>query len=306
MNARDRVKLLFGPYKPPALRKGDRTSCLYRDQDVRIIGWTDARIPWPLCRALSARGGGHGLLVDDELARAVRQESAAAIRYWWGVGVHTVWSWRKAFGVGRMDSPGSRRLILPACELGTEQVRGVRLAPEQVEQRRQVALANNLSQYLLQATAERDDRWTEEQLALLGTMPDEEVAAQIGRTACAVGVKRRLLGIGKYRPLGFPGRLWTEEEVSLLGTAPDKEIARRIGRTAWGVYTKRREMGIPSYRPPGGPAYLWTEEELALLGTAADEEIARQTGRTSWAVCRKRRQRGIPKPCDRRRREYRK
>jgi hypothetical protein len=30
MNVRDRVKLLFGPYKPPALRKGDRATCRYR------------------------------------------------------------------------------------------------------------------------------------------------------------------------------------------------------------------------------------------------------------------------------------
>jgi hypothetical protein len=30
--------------------------------------------------------GGSGILLDDELARAVRCESALAIRYWWGVG----------------------------------------------------------------------------------------------------------------------------------------------------------------------------------------------------------------------------
>jgi hypothetical protein len=27
----DRLKLLFGPYKAPALRRGDRASCLVRD-----------------------------------------------------------------------------------------------------------------------------------------------------------------------------------------------------------------------------------------------------------------------------------
>jgi hypothetical protein len=111
MNRRDRIKLLFGPYKPPALRTGDRVMCLYRDQEVRIIGWTAARIPWPLCRAFEVRGGGHGLLVDEELARAIRQESAAAIKYWWGVGAKAVNNWRKAFGVGRTDNPGTHRLI---------------------------------------------------------------------------------------------------------------------------------------------------------------------------------------------------
>jgi hypothetical protein len=80
----DKVKLLFGPYEPPPLRKGDRTSCLDRDADVVVTGWSDGRIPWPRCRALDSRGHGSGLLVEEELARPVRSESAAAIMYWWG------------------------------------------------------------------------------------------------------------------------------------------------------------------------------------------------------------------------------
>jgi hypothetical protein len=37
--------------------------------------------------------------------------------------------------------------------------------------------------------------WTAEELALLGTAPDAEVAAQIGRTEGAVTLKRCRLGI---------------------------------------------------------------------------------------------------------------
>jgi len=37
--------------------------------------------------------------------------------------------------------------------------------------------------------------WTEEQLALLGTAPEEEVARAVGRTASAVRVQRTLRGI---------------------------------------------------------------------------------------------------------------
>jgi hypothetical protein len=40
----ERARLLYGPYQVPALRKGDRAFCLYRDTDVVITGWTDARI----------------------------------------------------------------------------------------------------------------------------------------------------------------------------------------------------------------------------------------------------------------------
>jgi hypothetical protein len=37
--------------------------------------------------------------------------------------------------------------------------------------------------------------WTEEELALLGTAPDEEIARQIGRTERSVYLKRWKLGI---------------------------------------------------------------------------------------------------------------
>ena|SRR6516165_1896048 len=48
----DNVKLLFGPYHPPALRRGDRATCLVRDYDVVVTSWTDSRISWPRCRPL--------------------------------------------------------------------------------------------------------------------------------------------------------------------------------------------------------------------------------------------------------------
>ena len=106
MNARDRVKLLFGPYKAPALRRGDRATCLLRDCTVVITSWSSARIPWPRCRALDGTGGGSGLLLDEELARAVRHESAAAVMYWWGASKGAVERWRRVLGVGRTDNEG--------------------------------------------------------------------------------------------------------------------------------------------------------------------------------------------------------
>ena len=68
----DAYQLHHGPYNPPALRRGDRAACLFRDGDVIITGWSDARIPWPRCRRPGTHCGGSGLLVDAELARAIR------------------------------------------------------------------------------------------------------------------------------------------------------------------------------------------------------------------------------------------
>ena len=42
MHDSDRVKLLFGPSRAPALKRGDRAVCLYRDTTVIITGTVTA------------------------------------------------------------------------------------------------------------------------------------------------------------------------------------------------------------------------------------------------------------------------
>ena len=102
--AHDRVKLLHGPYKAPRLRRGDRAFCLFRDCDVIVAGWTDARISCPRCRPLDVPRSHPSLLVDEELVRAIRRESAAAIRFRWGVSEGVVHRWRRALGVTRTNN----------------------------------------------------------------------------------------------------------------------------------------------------------------------------------------------------------
>jgi hypothetical protein len=67
----------------------------------------------------------------------------------------------------------------------------------------------DLGQYL--PTGCHGPRWTPAELALLGTLPDEEVAAPIGKTLAAVSLKRRRLGIAnpgdrRRRPVLAPLR----------------------------------------------------------------------------------------------------
>ncbi|MBY0230641.1 MAG: hypothetical protein K2W96_15250, partial [Gemmataceae bacterium] len=111
-----KTNLVGGPYRVPRLAVGARASCLYRDREVVVVGCSDARIPWPLCRAAPPASGGVGLLVEEELGRAIRCESVLALRHWWGVGRSTAERWRRAFGIGRMGSEGSRALILGAID----------------------------------------------------------------------------------------------------------------------------------------------------------------------------------------------
>src|SRR5262249_24603583 len=150
----ENAKLLFGPYEPPPLRKGDRATCLYRDALVVVTSWSDDRLSWPRCRAIDHRGGS-GLLVEEVLARAIRSESATALTYWWGVSSKAVWRWRQALGVeGRHGPEGSKRLIQAAAAKGGAGMRARGLTDRERRQRRRRARELDLGQYL-QATRQQ-------------------------------------------------------------------------------------------------------------------------------------------------------
>jgi hypothetical protein len=84
----DPYQLLHGLYTPQPLRRGDRASCLFRDSDVVLTGWSDGRISWPLCRRPGQTGGRPGLLLDEELARAVRLAQPSEKPGKLGPGIH--------------------------------------------------------------------------------------------------------------------------------------------------------------------------------------------------------------------------
>ena len=233
----DRVRLLCGPYKAPPLRRGDRATCLYRDTLVIITSWSSGPIPWPRCRALDSPGGGSGLLVDEELARAVRNESAAAVMHWWAASMTAVCHWRKALGTTRTDNQWTARLMLAAAEKGAEAAKERLWTEEERERCRQVNAEKGLATNLV--LGYHGPLWAPEDIALLGTLPDEKVARRTGRTTEAVRQKREELGIPNPA-----GNRWREDEVALLGTLPDWEVSRQIGRSLQSVTQKRIKLGI--------------------------------------------------------------
>jgi hypothetical protein len=113
---------------------GTTPSPSYRDAEVVVTSWTDARISWPRCRAIGVRGGS-GLLITKELVQALRTESSLASQYWWGVRAETVWRWRKAFGVTPWGTEGSRRLHQSLSEKGGANVRGKKLPRALIKRR---------------------------------------------------------------------------------------------------------------------------------------------------------------------------
>jgi hypothetical protein len=240
MNPRDRIALLYGPYRAPALRKGDRSTCFYRDCEVVVTSWTDAPIPWPRCRSVEHKRSAPGLLVDDELLRAIRHESAAAVIHWWRVTASVVWCWRRAFQVTKVNNKGSNRLVRAAAVKGAAAMQAREFTQAERDVKRQLAIDNDLQRHLRAAV--REDTWTAEEIALLGQLPDAEVARKIGRTVEAVRLKRMKLGLSNPTTMH-----WTAEESALLGTMPDDAAANRLGRS---VAPDRRQ---PDRRPGHHP-----------------------------------------------------
>jgi hypothetical protein len=84
--------------------------------------------------------------VDEELARAIRTESAAAIVYWFGVSATAASQWRRAFGVsGTATTPGSRKAHGEVCRAAAavnrtrERTRAERAALAEAAKRRNQA-----------------------------------------------------------------------------------------------------------------------------------------------------------------------
>jgi hypothetical protein len=212
MRDADRFRLHFGPYQAPALKQGDRATCLYKDRDVVVTGWIDARSSWPRCRPRDVPRLHPSLLVTEELARAIRHESAAAVRDWWGVSVGVVWRWRKALGVGRMDNEGSARLMRAAAERGGEAFGARGWTAQERERIRRANARSGLAKNLVLGSPEL--RWAAWEIALLGTVPDREVARRTGRSVVGVRRKRTKLRIAnsydgrrtKKRRRGFKQR----------------------------------------------------------------------------------------------------
>ncbi len=236
----EKCRLLHGPYQPPGLQRGDRATCHLRG-DVRITSWADARISWPRCQVLKGRGG-CGLLLDDELARAVRTESAAAVMYWWGFTEGVVWRWRRVLEVTKTNNKRTHQLMKQSAQAGAGAVKAKVLeTPAQRDQnwpRRKRGPAAEL----------QGQWWTRQECRLLGRYSDAEVARLTGRTLH--GIRNKRLKLGRKSPSTSP---WSDEEITMLGTAPDSEIAATVGRSCGAVAQKRQALGIPSFVRPEKP-----------------------------------------------------
>src|SRR5688500_16838345 len=101
--------LLFGPYRPPPrIRRGSIVQDAIRG-NVVMVRWSAAPLRWPIGRQPKEPSG---LIVTDELVRALKSESGLAIYYWWGIMPSTVTRWKQSLGI-KEPTAGSKVLKAP-------------------------------------------------------------------------------------------------------------------------------------------------------------------------------------------------
>jgi hypothetical protein len=161
------------------------------------------------------------------------------VAHWWGLARSTITRWRIRLGVNRYNA-GSKRLHLINSEKAPRPFRGVPLSAEAVERRRRTALELGLRPTNGYGGSRA---WTDNELRMLGTMPDEVLAKKLARSTRAVRLKRTRLGTVKQVKCR-----WTAKEDTLLGLPP-VEVTRLTGRTGRAIYARRKLLML--YRRKG-------------------------------------------------------
>lgn len=137
--------------------------------------------------------------------------------------------------------------------------------------------------------------WTADKIALIGTLPDQDVADQIGVPLQQVSSRRQKMGMAPIKSQVN----WPSDLLALLGEIPDTEIAARF-KGLFGVRrirAKRKEVGIARCNKvldlEGKPKL--PPEAIALLGTIRDTDIAAQFSIPHALVSRTRMGLGVPR-----------
>jgi hypothetical protein len=279
MLQQERTKLLFGPYRVPKCRVGGSLVCRMRGK-VRVTGIMDAPMQWPYTPR-SRKCPRPSVIVCGDLVRALRRESATAIAYWWGVSICTVWRWRISLGVEQFTE-GTRDLCrrwlpekldeealqnqkkaLRSPECMAKRAASLRGKPMPAKVKRALLKANRGRKHSAEACRNmseaqkrrppHENAWVPDEIALLGTMRDSEIAKRTGRTIPAVRSRRRLLGIANFfkrKPRSQAPR-WTPNMDKLMGTMPDPVLAQKLKTSHAIIVNRRRKLKVPPFRLGG-------------------------------------------------------
>jgi hypothetical protein len=233
MRNADRFKLL-GTYRTPRVRVGRVLTCEFRDCDVVVTGYSDARIPWPVGRPRGQRGrAGH--VVFGALAAAVRRESNQAVAYWFGAAPGRVSLWRRALDV-RPTNTGTHRLRAGyGAEPWFARVRATGRAARWTPERR--------AEWSAKTTGRTYGP------AALANIRAGLKRRKYTKHPPAVRAKMRAAAARRLARGEVPnGRAWTPDQDAVVKALPATEAARELGRPVGQVYKRRRKLKVPDGR----------------------------------------------------------
>lgn len=199
----EKVRFVGGPYAPPNVRVGAWLKCELRGL-LQVGGFSNALIPWPT--AVKHR---KQLIVCRDLVKALKTESRLAVCFHFGISLQMVSQYRRRLGIERLTA-GSTRLFWRNVKLaGSDEARAKMsrqrenrkdlMSREDRERLREIQKRPK-SEAWKDKAAERWQRryllsgkpaeWTEDELKLIGTLPDREVARLLNRSVLAVKAKK--------------------------------------------------------------------------------------------------------------------
>jgi ribosomal protein L21E len=219
--SRATTKLRYGPYRSPCYQLGERVDCLCRGE-VTIWQVSDGRVPWPIGK----KGSALSLVLCGDLIQAVKRESAAAVRYWWGVSGSVVWHWRRALGIRITEGDRAVRRHYMTPSHNRKMTCAATRVANSPARRRKISAAR-LGQPRSPATREKL------RLANLGKTLSQSTRQKMSETH-----RRR----GTHPPAA--GVAWTAYETRMLDQFTPAEVARRTGRTIKAVYAARKRTKL--------------------------------------------------------------
>jgi hypothetical protein len=228
LNNSVRRKLHFGPYRTPRFVYGSIVEDEIRGP-VRIVGLTDAPIPWPI----GQQGHAQSPVIYGALAKAIRRESRVAVRHWWGLSSHCHNRARRGLNVPTINE-GTHRLLSRYAQ--TETFREA--------QRRGWAKNADPSRCAKIAAAHRGRKRPDEvRQAISEALTGRKRSLEHCRNLSLAHKER-----GTWPPKA--GRPWTARENAWLRALPVAEVARKTGRTVRAVYNQRQTLGLTGASKP--------------------------------------------------------
>jgi len=197
------VRFVGGPYSRANGRVGAWLKCELRGL-LQVGSFSNALIPWPT--AVKHR---KQLIVCGDLVRALKTESCLAVCFHFGILPQMVSEYRRRLGIERLTA-GSTRLFWRSVKLARSDEARAKMSRQQ-ENRKDLMSREDCArlreiQKRLKSEDWKDkvaemwqrryllfgkpDEWTEDELKLIGTLPDREVARLVKRSLQAFKAKK--------------------------------------------------------------------------------------------------------------------